>query len=227
MWTVAAVASEAAAFDAAELAISQKCESAVGITTKHFVVTAIVIEDVTEVVATPFVPPAVIAAESTAAESREVGEGLALWAVDFAALVSAVCMAAAELTLPDLVKAAVCVDAHHAIPAASCVSAEPLLEASSMAIADPAMIAAHTQLAEAREASVASALDLALEASATSKGVGDADSFTGVQWRIHVCRLDTSLPDRDIFDRRVGGIAEEFLGIADRRIAKVVEVQFA
>jgi len=89
----------------------------------------------------------VIAAESTTAEPREVGEGREVWAVDIAAMFSAVKGTAAELALPNLVKAAVHVDAHLALIAAKSVSAEPLLEAVTMATSDPAMIAAETQLA--------------------------------------------------------------------------------
>ena len=77
MWTVTTVARAARQFEAAKLAISQKCESAIGIRTKARAVAAIHIEDVTEVHATPLIPPAVIAAASTAAESWEVGVGRA------------------------------------------------------------------------------------------------------------------------------------------------------
>lgn len=83
------MAGAATAFEAEELAISQISESAIRITAEANRVTAVHLKDIVPIRAAPRIPPAVITAQTTPTESREMGVGVAFWAVQVAASMSA------------------------------------------------------------------------------------------------------------------------------------------
>jgi len=156
------MAGAATAFEAEELAISQISESAIRITAEANSVTAVHLKDIVPICAAPRIPPAVITAQTTPTESREMGVGVALWAVQVAASMSALRLQTETLALPELVEAAVVVAAHVTVEAASFSTAKPVPEASSIASTDPAMVAAASELTQVGEISLTLAFHLTL-----------------------------------------------------------------
>jgi hypothetical protein len=223
MGAVHAMASPALAFPAEQLTKAHVCEATILMTAEAMAVAAIVGEGTFEVDAAPAVPPAVITAKSAAAKLGEILLAVKLWSVEIAAGVSALHVAAAELTLQPLVEAKVAIQTPQAVPATGLLAAKPFFKARSVARGNPTVIAAQAKLTEPWEIGVAVALDLAVAVSASFKGVVDADQFASLEGSIHVCRLDSVSADGDVFDRGVGGVGEEFLGITDRCTRQVVE----
>lgn len=124
-----AVAGAAPAFEAEKLTISQISESAIRITAEAKGVTAVGLIDEGPIVAAPSVPPAVITAQTTPTENREIECCFAIWAVQVATSISALRCETETLALPELVEAAVIVAAHVTVVAASFITAKPVPEA--------------------------------------------------------------------------------------------------
>jgi len=116
------------ALQAQDFHVPQESKPTVGITAQAHAIAAIVPENPIPVVATPSIPPAVVAAQSTSAEARKAGGIVAFWAMAITKPWAAFYSKTEEFAHKQFMKAKVSVHAPEGIIAASMVPAYPSFE---------------------------------------------------------------------------------------------------